>query len=443
MINKSEGIFSLGRIIIMTLFLLSYLTVKGQKNVYLSFLDKTGQELDVYVQIEEVNGEIVLIDSREYYNWQIDQNPVLIIQAWTYRDTTINSDEFSNRDTAVIHLSKKSDLLNEVSVSSVDDLGRIYAFERWTEGFLLLQFRKLVVTDDFLNRLYEHDLRANKSRNVQGLFMDTRSNHYLIFKNSVRQVYVTDSALYLYDSYSSEEFEQTIKSTLYTTAGFDTLLMRNSKDIFFDVEKHMYSHGIYNEFDPIYYHKFHHCGMELLSVFRDSVHVFYSGLDSAKYNQANEQFGMYLSYYLQFWQKAYNERIDAGLKVKYGSKYHTYRTMYAKNKHVYILPLGNAFYLFDPYSKQLITFNKDLKAVKKEAFDFTNCPHEEYLYVDEATGKWWLQRRVRGLDQLENVRPGDSPESIILDPFVRNIRVHNSMVFYINERGQFRIKRMK
>jgi hypothetical protein len=133
---------------------------------------------------------------------------------------------------------------------------------------------------------------------------------------------------------------------------------------------------------------------------------------------------------------------DMDMKEKADSAMHLYKTQGAQYRHSYFLPLENKYFLLDPYSKQLITFNKDLKAIKSEPFDFTNCLREEYLYVDDATGKWWLQRRVRGLDQMESVRPGDPPESIILDPFVRNIRVHNNVVFYINERGQFRVMKI-
>jgi hypothetical protein len=364
------------------------------------------------------------------------------ITAWNYADTTVILSLLPKADTAILYLRPQAEELNEVLVNPKNSWlqNEIYCFERWQGGWIFMFRKDVVITDDKLDVQFKTPIPSLDRNASKDFFIDALNNLYLVSDDSVQQLYVTDSILYVYPPYSRQQFDFLIRPLMAETDR--GRIKRQIKEEVYDVNYLMRETGTYFEFE-LKYPTLHNCGIVILNEFKKKDEVLYVSLDSSAYLAASNAYAKYVGAYINFWKKHEKDGVfDPLLKGAYGSALHSYKNLFAHFKQVYLLSYANKFLLFDPYSNRFVTLDENLKLVKKEPFDFTNCPREEYLYTDQATGKWWLQRRVRGLDQLESVRPGDPPESIILDPFVRNIRVHNNVVFYINERGQFRVKRI-
>jgi hypothetical protein len=366
----------------------------------------------------------------------------ITLTAWNFADTTIFLSLLPLKDTVPIYLRPQPEQLNEVLVNPKNKWlqNYIYGFERWQNGWLFLLQNEIYITNNTLDILYKSPIPKPEKRTPREFYTDVLGNTYLLGKDSVQQLFVTDSSLYIFPAKSIQKFDHLIKPLMAQTQ--QGMVYRETQEVDFDVPYLMQETGTYFEFN-LKYPPLHNCGVLMLFKNTDTSFVISNSVDSSAFLAARDAFGVYVTWHIAFWQFfEINGVFDPAIKEEMGHALHSYKTLFAQNRESYFLPYKNRYILFDPYSNQLITFTKKYDVIEKQPFDFTNCPREEYLYVDDATRKWWLQRRVRGLDQLESIRPGDPPKTIILDPFVRNIRVHNNVVFYITERDQFRVKKI-
>lgn len=394
------------------------------------------------VPYAKINGSLRATENGTF-TWNRVAYPQITITAWNFADTTLFARDFMGVDTAAIYLRPKPEQLNEVLVNPKNSWLKqhIYGFERWQTptalGWVFLLDKELFVVNEKLDLLYKTTLPKVGDKIPKQIYEDVLGNIYLLGKDNVQQIYITDTAMYVYPQRTIAQFDYLIKPLLaQTNNGF---LFRETKEENHEIEYLMRETATYFTFN-LTYPLLHNCGVLVKSKMDSSETIVYTSIDSLSYKAASAAFGGYVSAYIEFWRIFEKEGYFDNRG--HGKARHTYRTQYALLKRVYVQRMDSIYCVFDPYARKLVFLDAHLKTFKKQSFDFTNCPREEYLYTDKATGKWWLQRRVRGLDQLESVRPGDSAESIILDPFVRNIRVHNNVVFYINERGQFRVKKI-
>jgi hypothetical protein len=419
----------------------------AQQTVVLHMRNAENGQSVPYAKVS-VQGSTAYTTENASFVWNLSKHTQITISAWNFADTTINRNQLPQNDTVVIYLRPQPEQLNEVLVNPKNSWlkKRIYGFERWQTptawGWAFLTDKELYVANPQLDLLYKTPLPKVGGKTPKEIYKDVLSNNYLLGKDSVQQIYVTDSAMYVYPQRAENVFNAQIEPLLLQLE--NGLIYRETKEVDYDVNYLLRETGTNFEFS-IKHPFMHNCGIQINYKNQDTMWILIKSVDASEFENARYLFVKALQQWLTY--EVYMEKNmvmvpeDMDMKEKADSAM-LYKTQGAQYRHSYFLPLENKYFLLDPYSKQLITFNKDLKAIKSEPFDFTNCLREEYLYVDDATGKWWLQRRVRGLDQLESVRPGDPPESIILDPFVRNIRVHNNVVFYINERGQFRVMKI-
>jgi hypothetical protein len=417
----------------------------AQQTVVLHMRNAENGQSVPYAKVS-VQGSTAYTTENASFVWNLSKHTQITISAWNFADTTINRNQLPQNDTVVIYLRPQPEQLNEVLVNPKNSWlkKRIYGFERWQTptawGWAFLTDKELYVANPQLDLLYKTPLPKVGGKTPKEIYQDVLDNNYLLGKDSVQQIYVTDSAMYVYPQRAENVFNAQIEPLLLQLE--NGLIYRETKEVDYDVNYLLQETGTNFEFN-IKHPPLHNCGAEITTRKDGTDKIIYSCLDTNAYRKAADAFGVYVGWHIKFWRYHDIHGIFKDtIKREMGLARHTYISLYAQNKRVYLEESNDWNILFDPYTNQLITFNQDLEVIKKEAFDFTNCLREEYLYVDDATGKWWLQRRVRGLDQLESVRPGDPPESIILDPFVRNIRVHNNVVFYINERGQFRVMKI-
>jgi hypothetical protein len=412
-----------------------FIPLHGQQNTYLHIR----QADDKPVPYAKINGSLRASENGMFI-WNKAAYPQITISAWNFADTTLIAADYIGVDTAYIYLRPQPEQLNEVLVNPKNKWlqNYIYGFERWQNGWLFLLHKEIYVTNDNLDILYKSPAPKPDGRLPKQLYQDVLNNIYVMGKDSAQQLFVTDSIFYVYPTQSIKAFEYAIKPLLAETK--DGLLYREVKEQEHEFGYLLRSTATYFTFH-LQYPVMHNCGAIIKHVVDSNETFIYSTIDTADFRAAGAAFNAVVAAYIGFW-KIFEEEGYFN-KVAYAKARHTYKTQFALLKRIYVQSHMALFHLFDPYAHQLITLNKRLEVVEKQPFDFTNCPREEYLYVDNATRKWWLQRRVRGLDQLESVRPGDPPKTIILDPFVRNIRVHNNVVFYITERDQFRVKKIE
>ena len=363
----------------------------------------------------------------------------LTITAWNFSDTTIILSQLPQKDTAIIYMRPQPEQLDEVLVNPKNSWlqNHIYGFERWYGGWIFMFSKEIAVTDDKLDVRYKTVIPPLEGKSKKELFVDALNNIYLVGKDSVQQVYVTDSTLYVYPPKSRQMFDYLIKPLLaQTSVG---MIYRETQAIDYDIAYAERTTGAYFEFNVVY-PPYHNWGAELILKGKDPVTSIYRSIDTVGYKQAAEAFTSYAQNYMLWWREF--EITGSWLNPyheAFGRAKNTYNAVHANYKKLYFLPFESGYVYLDRFGKSKITFSANVDLLLKTPFSFEDCPPDDYLYVDQATGKWWLQRRVRGLDQLESVRPNDPPQSITLDPFVRNIRVYNNTVFYINERGQFRV----
>jgi hypothetical protein len=73
-------------------------------------------------------------------------------------------------------------------------------------------------------------------------------------------------------------------------------------------------------------------------------------------------------------------------------------------------------------------------------FKFAN--DQDYMTQDAFTSEHWFHIRENHMDYIAEVFDTTNTKKFVLEPYVRNVRVHDNIVFYINDRGEFRVKRL-
>jgi hypothetical protein len=414
-----------------------FIPLHGQQNTYLHIR----QADDKPVPYAKINGSLRASENGMFI-WNKAAYPQITISAWNFADTTLIAADYIGVDTAYIYLRPQPEQLNEVLVNPKNRWlqNYIYGFERWQNGWLFLLQNEIYITNNTLDILYKSPIPKPEKRTPRELYTDVLGNTYLLGKDSVQQLFVTDSSLYVYPAKSKIQFYHLIKALLAETE--EGLVYRETKETDYEVDYLVRETGSYLEF-AIQHPHLHNCGADIYLKNGDTNRVLIRSIDKELYLEASIAFGAYAQFYMLWWREF--EITGSWLNKYFEPKdmaKNTYRAVHGNYKQLYFLPLNNEFLFIDRFGGRLVRFSNDLATLTEEPYGFDDCPPEEYLHTDGTTRKWWLQRRVRGLDQLESIRPGDPPKTIILDPFVRNIRVHNNVVFYITERDQFRVKKI-
>lgn len=381
-----------------------------------------------------------------YFAWQTNSINSLTISAWNYADTTLFAADFADKDTSIIYVNSQPEQLNEILVNPKTSWlnAEINGFERWENGWIFLMNGHFTITDDLLNVQYRADVPKVGRRLPREIQADVSGNIFTIYRDSVQQLYFTDSAIYQFDIYPIKTYEITLKPILYINDSTEAIVYRNEAETEINITQILNKQGVMYDFNPVYHPNLHNCGAEIKVNLPASNQTIYLAIDSLRFQSANIAFQRYLAAYTAFYRKAFLsfDGIDAGLKNKYGRLYHTYKTLYAQYKAVYFLPLADGYVLLDPYSSSWVAFNHKFEQKEAKPFDFSDCTRKSFLYVDKITGKWWLQRSIRGLDQLEQINPEHAPQHMVLDGYVTNIRVYGDVVFYLNQFGKLRVKRL-
>ncbi len=429
--------------IFIALFCIMSVSTFAQKNYILKIESSEKHNAIAFAHIKTLT-TTEYSNENGYYLWNTNKNPTITVSAWNYADTVLQASQFNNQDTLIIYLKPKPEQLNEILLKPENSwLQReVDAFERWqtpnAKGWLFLMNKNIYVTDELLNVLYKTTTPIVGGKKAKQLFQDVLGTNFLLGEDSVQQIYVTDTTLYLYKPRNKTVFNALIVPVLGKAK--EGMVCRQTQEVDFDTKYAMRATGTEFTFN-VKHPPLHNCGAIIQFKNKDSVTTIYNSIDSSAYYSAVNAFQKYIAYHIKFW---YIVEDSGYFSPKYqklkGKALHSYKTLFAQYKQTYWLPYKNNYVLIDPYGKQWVTFSPKLKAIKQKPFNFEDCPKEEYLYIDAATDEWWLQRRKRGLDTLYPIKPDSKNLPITLDAFVKNIRIYNNIVLYINQYGEFRVK---
>ena len=383
-------------------------------------------------------------DVQGFINFQESQLGHYKISALNYADTLVDFRALAQTtDTPTINMIYQSLDLDEALVGPQTSWlkGIVSAFERWESGWVFLKNKQLYITDNNLNLLHNAALPFVHHNKKLELFVDALDNLHILSKDSAQQLYVNESLLYAYEAVNRVKFDYLLGSLLF--AKDELFVYRDNQEVDFDMDQINWETGSGFGF-RVRHPPMHNCGYQILTRKKDDHKVIYSALDTVAFQEAAGQFGIYAALYIN-WR--FENEITNNPMNKYRRAYDTarssYQNLYAKYKHVYFISVNGKMVVLDRYQDALVYFTPKLKLISEEPFNFKSCPLDSYLYYDNITKSYWLQRRHNGFDRLESFFNTGETTYVDLGVFATNIRVHNNMVFFINGKGELEIKRIE
>jgi hypothetical protein len=308
----------------------------------------------------------------------------ITLTAWNFADTTIFLSLLPLKDTVPIYLRPQPEQLNEVLVNPKNKWlqNYIYGFERWQNGWLFLLQNEIYITNNTLDILYKSPIPKPEKRTPREFYTDVLGNTYLLGKDSVQQLFVTDSSLYIFPAKSKIQFYHLIKALLAETE--EGLVYRETKETDYEVDYLVRETGSYLEF-AIQHPHLHNCGADIYLKNGDTNRVLIRSIDKELYLEASIAFGAYAQFYMLWWREF--EITGSWLNKYFEPKdmaKNTYRAVHGNYKQLYFLPLNNEFLFIDRFGGRLVRFSNDLATLTEEPYSFDDCPPEEYLHTDSS-----------------------------------------------------------
>ena len=418
----------------------------------------------VFIQVKNAKIETEVLEAEVYnatnldylgkatkerlYKWDLSANKRVRIKSWGFSDTTLNSinlKETRSGDTLHIYLNPWSENLEEVNVQSGDSWmkkQRFQSFERWDYGWCFMAAKDQFVTDDRLDLLYKQPLLKHGNEYARELFRDAMGNLYLLGKDSVTQILPMDESIYYYPADERKRFDYFIRP-LQLAIDENSLLYREVKE-----ENMLYQHLFREVASEMTFRlsrpALHNCGARFeLRTKGKKPEIVYQSIDTSKYEKAAEQYGIYMSHYLEFWRvEEVKGHFDPGLKAEMNLAKENYKRFYAGYHEAYWLSTEEGYIHIDPFSKSYVRLDLDFKEIERTPIDLEDCPPEDYIVIDSFTDDLWLKRRKRGLDQLYSMKNGLPGSPLKLKTFTSNIRVHDGVVHFLNEEGYLELLKL-
>jgi hypothetical protein len=421
------------------------------KTLYLQF--KSSQESSLNLKTEVYNAQtfeyISKTDSGGYFKWTLKPHGQIIAQSWGYKDTLLNHLNYNSLlagDTVVLLLRPLAENLDEVIIQAQDSWikkKRLFAFERWGNGWCFLGKKKLFITDYKLELLYTAPLIRYGRKRVSELYKDVMNNLYLLGKDSVTQILVLNDSIHYYPTEERKKFDYLIQP-MQLVVDETTLLYRDIKD-----DKKLYTHLFREAGSEMTFElsrpPLHNCGTRFeLRAKGQKPYAVHQVIDTSAFEKADYYYGVYMARCLDFWRVAEVEgAFDPALKAEMNNARNNYRRFHAQYLSTYWFKQKNDYVLIDPFSKSCTSFNTQFEVIDQYPLDFENCPPESYILQDKATQQIWLRKRMRGLDRLYLLKDQRLNSSIDLDVFTSNIRVYNKVFYYLDQNNRFRIRSQK
>lgn len=392
--------------------------------------------------LELIGGTI----GENYFVWNRSEARALLIRTLGYRDTVLFASDFSenNGDSLIVYLKPWRENLDEVQIDAQDSWLknlRIQHFERWNGGWCLMGSKRLYVTNNNLDILFQERLPKFGRHRVDDLYKDINGNLYLIGKDSVVQIFVMSDALHYNPAVEKRKFEFLIRSL--------QLKLSEKSSLYRDLEKEKMSFnhvfrevGSEMEFklqtDP-----FHNCGARFLLRAKDQEpRLVFQSVDSISFVKASHFFGVYMSYVMEYWRKEEVEGVfDPAIKVKMGQALSEYSNLHAPFYQTYWFKNQSTYLYIDPFAKEIVKFDHDFKVLDRSPINLEDCPEMNYVIEDVEENKLWIRKRKRGLDRLYLLEKDSLGIGIEIGVFTSNIRSYKGYFYFVDQEGFLKLLR--
>lgn len=437
-----------GLCLLLGIIFLTFSPLYSQVKVYPQTTD--GEKLEVAVQVFSYPEESWLgtIEPGEAYLWDTLQNPKLSISALGYADTTISYLSVPLNSSIFVRF-RPVTLPESFVYATPSWLSGVFikGFEPWQHGWVFLGRDELYITDKNLDLLYERPYDWLELQKPHHIDADVFHRIFLLGKDSVVQLFPTDSALITYPKKSREKYDYFIAPLLAQTAT-GALIYRDVMPINIKHKALYRGSGLEDQFD-IEHPPFHQCGARIIRQYERQKDTIITFLDTSAYEAARHYFYRYFYEVRRFWEISANKGyISLVQQRKMGKAKMEYSNIYRRFKKIYWLKFGKRPVILNPYNSNYVLLSADNKVASIHSFNLRKVPRRNFIQQDMATGKYYLVRTPEKfeywLQQLsfegQKLQRG---QSIYVDTFCENVRVRKQRIFYLDENHKLRVKSLK
>ena len=171
-------------------------------------------------------------------------------------------------------------------------------FELWENGVIAItkDKRKIIVFDEAQKPLYQMKIPVYKKDKMTELFLDADKRLYLLGKNYVIQLHVTQNKLFHFSAQSKTDFNKYIKNL--------KLVTKSGANIYRDLSRISYTMPVtqlkeYTFFNTdISYPKYHNCGTDFIAYqLGTEPQIVFSTIDTNAFYAADREFYKYVGLY--------------------------------------------------------------------------------------------------------------------------------------------------
>lgn len=402
------------------------------RNVYtFQILDQKDQSIipDVLIINFKNNSIITQSNNRGYFSVPFYESKIRI-RMYGYESKLINLDKYKANAVNIVLLKPIVDELEPISLEAKPFKRKpdVKGFEFWRGGLVALARyqNEIIVTDFELNLKYKHKTPSIDGKKAHSIYRDVEGNIFLIGKNKVVQVYVTDSMVYTYQPRKLDAFNTYIKNLKVVTESGD-MIYRNTEPVQYSQTAVMRDSGYTFNMD-IVHPILHNCGSEFIAYDAGGNKTpIYWALDTNKYFAAAQQFNEYLSLYIFAEGKVTDRR--------WGMALHTYKHLYAKYQEVPMFKYHSDLIVFDAVTNRMVRLNNNYVVDTIVKYDYKKSLKNVVAVQDIGNDRIWMFERKGGSDNIRELTKDLVISSNLhyIGVFTRNIRIKHNVVFYLDE----------
>lgn len=391
------------------------------KTIKVEVTDEKGKPInDVYV-VEEINNNYLGATKNGMLTIKVSSEPFLILFSHvSYKKKIVNLEKYlkEGKQTIQVVLEKKSVDLNEVNISAEkNDLAyknekiNVMDYEFYENSFLLLcgigKNKELRLVDDEGKDLSS----VFVSKKSKAIFKDCLNNLYLLFKDSVKVIQVSESKIDFAESYSRSWFE--------SAAGICEAAIGQNVII-----------GREGEFNQEVNYFLKRAGTDEYQLFKNIINHKDQAI-SKGYKQAYERLeGAGVS------TASANSLSQLNDVRKLDRSYTFYKCIISSPLFAPIFVIDNRFVLMDTYNGVIEWYSESGEQINSQEMNFNNIENwANLLLFDEKQQTVYVFRKdgiKKALQQLD-FSDGTLKEKVELNkhPFAENYKIKDGFVYYL------------
>ncbi len=314
------------------------------------------------------------------------------------------------------------------SVKAVDTL-RITDFDMWSKGLVLLSGKTLLVSD------FKADIKyaIKTPLKYRKLERDVRDNLFLFSKDSVYQVFVTDTQVYFYQPFPLHQYESWI-DPLELVLG-ERLIMRHSMPVEYSIPVSGVRTGNVTEI-TVQHPPYHNKGVDYICFEKGkSPRVIFTTLDTVGYWAAQDAFQDYLAVCIEIEQQFdLNGYYDVRRMFERDVELRTYQHLYAKWIPYPLYKKRDTICVFDHQHEKVFFYDLGFNPIGQKTYSFPKKRRDPLIIQDLATEELYQYQEKSGMVYISKISESwqvQNPVEVAL--FAKELKIFQKQLYYLDE----------